>query len=160
MRRFGLFLMTVCTVALVSQASYAGARKESSWLNRPTHWKNLNYEPYLGNNKITQRGLWEKDDWTPEDWAKDAGSPQRIIKDFYMGDIIREQYNDENNVPVLVVGDGFMRLSGLDRRRVLSFVDYAFDITASEENGMFYVFSAEDMKEPIGIYNKYGFQQS
>ena len=152
------FLLVLAVFSLgASSQSYAGA-KPWAWGWWSSHWQGLDFKPYLGNQKIGQRSLWDDDNWTPEAWIKDAGDEKRIIRDFYEIGIITDQNTDGDDIPVLEVGRQFIELSGLDKRRILQFVDYVFEITTSEENGMFYVFYNENDDEPLGIYNKYGFQ--
>lgn len=158
MRVFRFLLMLAVMVTALSGVSKAEP-KSWVWGWWPSHWKNLDFQPYLDGEKFIQRGLWDRDTWTPQAWIKDAGDAKRIMRDLYSVDIIRDQYTDDHNIPVLVVGPTFMRLSGLDRRRVLKFVDYVFKITESEENGMFFVFSSENDDDPIGVFDKNGFQQ-
>ncbi len=157
MRVLGFLLVLAVFSLGASAQSFAGA-KPWIWSWWPSHWQGLDFQPYIGGEKISQRSLWDNDTWTPEAWIKDAGDAKRIMRDFYAIDIITNQYTDEDNIPVLEVGSQFMELSGLDKRRVLQFVDHIFEITSSEENGMFYVFYDKNKAAPLGIYNKYGFQ--
>ena len=112
----------------------------------------------MDDQKINNRALWDQDTWTPEAWIKDAGDAKRIMRDFYAVGIVTDQYEDGDDIPVLEVGEAFLQLAGVDQRRVLAFVDHVFQITAAEENGMFYVYYAEDKSDPAGIYTKHGFQ--
>ncbi len=156
--RFLGFLLALAVLSFgFSTQSYASA-KPWVWGWWPSHWQGLDFKPYLGDQKGSQRSLWDNDSWTPEAWIKDAGDEKRIIRDFYAVNIVTNQYKDSNNIPILEVGDAFINLSGLDKRRVLQFVDHVFEITSSEENGMFYVFYSENTKDPLGVYNKYGLQ--
>lgn len=156
MRKISFFAL----VCLLAFAAVSPAHAAKSWGWWPSNWKTLDFQPYLGGEKLLQRGLWDRDTWTPQAWIKDAGASERIIRDFYAYNIIRDQYTDSDNIPVMVVGDNFMKLSGTDRRRVMEFIDYVFEITKSEPDGMFYVYNYQNMKEPIGVWNKYGFQQN
>lgn len=153
MRFFGFALvLAVCTLAFVTPSQ---AKKWEWW---PGNWRSVDFQPYIGGQKLHQSSLWEGDDWSPEAWTKDAGDSRRIMRDFYAAGIVTNQYTDGDNIPVLEVGEAFTLLSALDKRRVLEFIDYVFEITTSEENGMFYVYYAEDDDEPMGLYNKHGFQ--
>ncbi len=157
MRLFGLLAVLGMFCIGISATAHASP-KPWAWSWWPSHWKNLDFQPYFGEQKISHRSLWDQDTWTPEAWIKDAGSDKRILKNFYSAGIVTDQYSDGDNIPVLEVGDAFLQLSGTDQRRVLGFVDYVFEITASEENGMFYVYYYADDDEPMGLFNKYGFQ--
>ena len=152
------FLAVLGFFALGCSAHVQASSKPWVWGWWPSHWQGLDFQPYLGGQKLSHRSLWDGDDWTPEAWIKDAGDAKRIMRDLYAAEIVTNQYEDSDNIPVLEVGDGFLLLSGLDKRRVLQFVDHVFQITESEENGMFYVYYSMNDDEPAGIYNKYGFQ--
>ncbi len=156
MRILKFLLAVVFVFFSLSNVANAGGIKSWGWWSN--NWRSLDFQPYLGDQKISQRSLWDNDTWSPEAWIKDAGDKRRIMRDLYAVNIIYRQYKDENNIPVLEVGDNFINLSNLDRSRVLRFVDYVFEITSSEENGMFYVFYSKNNKEPLGLYNKHGFQ--
>jgi len=159
MRLSKFLTIAVAAAVLFPHASYAEP-KPWVWGWWPSHWRNLDFKPYLGDSKLTQRGLWDKDAWTPEAWIKDAGDEKRIMRDLYAADILSDQYTNGDNIPVLVVGQNFKRLSGLDQRRVLEFVDYVFKITSAEENGMFFVYYRENDDKEIGVYDKNGFQEN
>ena len=154
--RFLLVLLALSFVAFVPTSAHATA-KPWIWGWWPSHWRNLDFQPYLKGEKLSQRSLWDNDQWTPEDWIKDAGDARRIMRDLYAANIVTNQYEDSDDIPVLEVGYGYKKLSGLDRRRVLQFIDYVFEITTSEPNGMFFIYYY-DKSEPIGLYNQYGLQ--
>ncbi len=150
------FLLVLAVLSLgFSNQSYARA---SFWGLWSSDWQNLDFQPYIGNQENSQRSLWDDDMWTPEAWVENAGDEKNIMRNLYESNIIISQYTDRDNIPILEVGDNFISLSGVDRRRILQFVDYVFEITSSEENGMFYVFYSRNDDEPLGVYNKYGFQ--
>lgn len=153
-------LLSLLAVLCVFVTAFPDLAHAKSWGWWPQNWRSQSFQPYLGKQTLTQRGLWDRDDWTPEAWIKDAGDVNRIMHDLYATDIIADQYTDGKNIPVLVVGYNFMRLSGTDRRRVLEFIDHVFKITQAHENGMFFVYYREADKKPIGVYDKNGFQQS
>lgn len=151
------FLLIIATFSIGSSTASYASSKPWLWGWWPSHWQGLDYQPYLGGQKIGQRSLWDGDGWTPEAWIKDAGDAKRIMHDFYSANIVTGQYSDKDNIPVLEVGAQFMQLSGIDKQRVLKFIDHVFEITTAEENGMFYVIYDENKKEPVGVFNKYGF---
>ncbi len=151
------FLVVFAT--LVVSVSDAQARSRSLWNWWGGHWSTVDFQPYLGEQQIRQRSLWDGDTWTPEAWIKDAGDEKRIMRSLYDANILADQYTDGDNIPVLEVGENFIKLSGVDQIRVLKFVDHIFEISSSEENGMFYVLYEKDDDEPMGLFNKYGFQR-
>lgn len=155
MRIFGLFLLVAAMAFGMSSPSFA---KKGSWSWWPNHWQEMDFTPYVGGQKLHQRWVWDSDPWTPQDWIDQAGDEKRVLHDFYAAGILTDQYTDSDDIPVLEVGDGFIKLSGKARRRVLGFVDYVFEITKSEEFGTFYVYYQKDDEKPMGLYNKHGFQ--
>ncbi len=158
MRFLTLFLVLIGLAFSFVPTEVEARSRLNMWSWWSNHWQDHNFHPYLNEQQIKQRSLWDQDDWTPEAWIKDAGDEKRIIRDFYATGIVTKQYVDGDNIPVLRVGDAFMQLSGLDQRRVLQFIDHVFEITSSEENGMFYVYNDELRRKPMGLFNQYGFQ--
>lgn len=159
MRIFGFLLVLATLAVALPQASHA-TPKPWVWGWWPSHWQNLDFKPYIGDSKLTQRGLWDRDNWTPEAWIKDAGDAKRIMRDLYAVDIVSDQFTNDDNIPVLVVGQNFLRLSGLDQRRVLQFVDHVFEITKTDPQGMFFIYYRENDDAPIGVFDKNGFQHT
>jgi hypothetical protein len=152
-----LSFLALSTVLLMGYSQQAHADKATYWdALYHTGYKH-NFEPYVGKQVLKQRSTIDNDSWTPEDWIDNPGDEKVIIRDFYTMDILEKQYMD-GEIPVLRVGEAFMLLSKFDQVRVLTFLDYVFEITTSSENGMFYVYSERDDDNPLGLYNKYGFQ--
>ncbi len=168
--RFFAFLFVLAAFSIGGSAQSYATAKPWVWGWWPGHWQNLDFKPYLGDQKIRQRSLWDGDTWTPEAWIKDAGDEKRIMRDLYAVGIIVDQYTDGDDIPVLEVGDTFIQLSGLDQRRILRFVDHVFEITKAEENGMFYVHYKDsddnvleeifDGEPVLGVYTKHGFHSN
>lgn len=122
----------------------------------PSHWENLDFEPYIEPAKEPHNSQWNNSTWRPEDWIAQRDSELDLIRDFYSADIIRGQYLD-NDVPVLIVGPGFYKLGGQDKRRVADTVDHVYDITDSDIFGMF-LLNDWNTKKTIGAYTQYGLQ--
>lgn len=122
----------------------------------PSHWDNLDFEPYLEDAKYPHNSQWDKNPWKPEHWAQQRESGKHVIEGFYRADIIREQYVDDD-IPVLVVGPGFYLLGGQDKRRVTKMVDDVYNITSTRLNGMYMLYDWKTEKA-IGAYTKYGLQ--
>lgn len=149
MRKFS-FLMVVAAVSL-GACSSDNVSKVS---------KEKTYKPYLAEEQIRHSSLWVGDEWSPEDWVKEDGDKKRITHNLYASDILVDQYTNKDNIPVLEVGDQFMRMSGIDRNRVLQFMDHVFEITTSSKDGLFYVmYDQNGDDEMVGLYNKHGFQR-
>ncbi len=112
--------------------------------------------PLLENGKDPNNAQWCHDKWKPEGWVETRGSAGEVIRDFYTGGIITDQYK-EDGVHVLEVGKGFMNLSSIDKRRIAAFFDHVYNVTESADNGMFFIYHWKT-EEPIGIYTKHGLQ--
>ena len=132
--RFMRFLTLLCSIFILlatSSAAQAGA-KPWIWSWWPSHWHNQDFQPLLEDPKHPhnvqwQSGLYAAQDWHPQNWIKAEGSVRGVMDGFYENDIIKNQDVD-GDMPVLIVGDGFMRLSGQEKRRVTDFIDYVFNV--------------------------------
>ena len=152
-----LSFLLLFTVAVTGFAQLSHADKATHWSYIYHDGYKHNFEPYIGEQVLKQRSTWDNDTWTPEDWIDNPGDEKIILRDFYAIGLLKKQFVDDG-IPVLRVGEKFVQLSGFDQRRVLEFIDYVFEITTSEENGMFYVYYEKDDNDPLGLYNKHGFQ--
>lgn len=165
MRSLGLGLVTLAVLMAFPQISEA--RKEvhigtslsekffsGYWGDKI--WEGRDFQPYLGDETVKNRILWDQDKWTPQDWAKNEREAMVVLRHFYQAGILSRQYHDDN-IPVLEVGEPFMRLSHTDRGRVLQFVDYIYKVT-SQPDGMYFV-RIKDVEKGLGTFNKAGFQQ-
>ncbi len=150
-----LLLVAIMFAGFTAPAIAKKATK-SQWRYTPGELND--FTPYIGRQKLGQRSHKDDDTWTPQDWVVNEGDEKAIIRDFYEGRIIVKQYVGSRDIPVLRVGEPFVRLSNFDQKRVLAFIDYVFEITTSSQDGMYYVYYEADDKEPLGLYNKYGFQ--
>ena len=159
MRFLVLLVVLFGSFAVFSQNDASAEPKPWVWSWWPSHWTNLDFQPYFGDQTLSQRSIRDDDTWTPEAWIKDAGDAKRIMRDFYAYQIVSDQYIGDEDIPVLEVGAQYKLLSPKDQLRVVRFVDHVFKITEGEENGMFYVFLEGYDDDPIGLYNKYGLQR-
>ncbi|MCK5384265.1 MAG: hypothetical protein KAJ29_01720 [Alphaproteobacteria bacterium] len=155
MRIFGLFLLL--SLAMVGFSSQSVADKALYWDFIHHEGYKHDFDPYVGQQKIKQRSEKDMDSWSPVDWIDNPGDEKIILRDFYTMEIVKEQYMDRDNIPVLRVGEPFIRLSSFDQKRVLEFIDYVFKITESEKNGMYFVYYDGDDDAPLGVYNKSGY---
>lgn len=114
------------------------------------------YNPHLENGKHSHNTQWQGRDWYVEDWLSQSRSGLTLINGFYRANILKDQDVDDD-IPVLVVGPEFYRLSGYDKRRVAHTVDVVYGITRGKPNGTF-ILKDWHTKLPIGIYTEYGLQ--
>ncbi|MFP4313147.1 MAG: hypothetical protein ACLFR0_02360 [Alphaproteobacteria bacterium] len=161
-------LAILCSVFVLFGATQANATpKPWYWSWWPSHWDDQDFMPHLRDPKLPhntqwQSGLYNNEDWHPENWIRAKGSIRDVLDGFYKNDIIREQDVD-GDIPVLVVGDGFMNLSGREKRRVATFIDYAFQVTTAAPAGMYsiYYYRTDTLfgrGNPIGAYTSAGLQ--
>lgn len=148
---FAVFVVTMS----VSLSAYAGP-KPWVWGWWPSHWENLDFEPYLENAKHPHNSQWDEKNWKPAHWIEQRKSGMDTLGAFYFADVLRDLYFDDG-VPVLEVGPSFYRLSGYDKRRVTALVDEIYQVTTSRPFGMFMLYDWKS-KEPIGSYTQYGLQ--
>lgn len=121
-------------------------------------WKDYKKgQPYLESGIESQNTQWNhEEEWFVQDWVAQHNSGREMIAGFYRSDILREQ-TAQDGKPVLVVGPQFYRLSGYDKRRVVTSVDSIYGIT---ERGQSPVILLHDWKtrRQIGVYGKDGLQ--
>ena len=152
------FLGFLLAFSIISIGYIAPSYADSGWTLFGDSMKGKDFEPYVGEQKIKQRSLWDNDDWEPQDWIQEPGDDKEVMRDLYEAQIITGQYTGRKNIPVLEVGEPFIMLSEFDQYRVLQFVDYVFAITSSEADGAFWVYYEANKSEPLGLYNQHGFQ--
>ena len=143
-------------LVLGASPSMAGP-KPWYWSWWPSHWLNLDYQPYLEDGKHPHNTQWDDKMWEPADWAAQRpNGGEDVIKGFYRAEILNRQYMDDD-MPVLEVGPNFYHLSGYDKRRVTRMIDDYYQITANHENGMFMIYDWRS-RQPIGSYTIHGLQ--
>ncbi len=131
---------------------------------RPT-WKSLEsfkkhtsiyepFRPYLESTRHLQIPQWEDENWYVEDWTSQKDKIE-LVKGFYQVDIIRDQTIGKNNLPVLIVGENFYHLSGLDKRRVTQTIDTIYGISSQKQYGSFLV-QDWHTKKYIGAFDENG----
>ncbi len=146
------FVVSLLSTPVQAENVFSGWTKSLSSL--VSKKRSVEPNPYLEDVRHLQIAQWEHTDWYAEDWSYQKDS-MSLVKGFYTGDIIRGQYLDNNQIPVLVVGPNFYRLSGLDKRRVTQAVSLAYGITDSKENGSF-MLRDWYTKSNIGTYDHHG----
>ena len=122
------------------------SRRESTDFSRPHH----------KHAKTPHNNQWDNTGWSPESWLEADGDVRPVIDRFYASGVIVDQYEDK--VPMLIVGQPFLRLSPVDQRHVIEFVDYAFKITAAADNSTFHIALDGDEDGLLGVYSKHGLQ--
>ena len=116
------------------------------------------YNPYLEDARHAQIPQWADEDWYVEDWTSQQSGRNKgmtLVEGFYAADILRDQKAGHAELPVLVVGPNFYRLSGLDKRRVAHTVAVTYGMTEDDKGGAFIL---EDWHTcmPIGVFDEQG----
>lgn len=153
------FLTIFMAAGLAMTGFTAKAQAEGKvwvWGWGPSHWRDLDFVPYLEDGKSPHNSQWDENEWSPEHWTQQRGSDIAVLRRFYVADVLRDQYFDEG-VPVLEVGPRFYNLSGHDKRRVTEMVDTAYGMTASKMFGMYMLYDWQT-KKAVGSYTRYGLQ--
>lgn len=157
---FGLVLMLHAPSALATDdqdttVKDGGAGRFWQQIWQPP--KGTQVRPYLNEAKLPHNSQWAEDGWTPQDWVEmRGGSPLNVIDGFYRADIITGQKFDKD-VPVLEVGQGFLRLSAQEQRRVLAFIDDTYGVTSNSVAGVIEI-CLDHENETIGLFDKNGLQ--
>ncbi|MBI4031471.1 MAG: hypothetical protein HY370_07310 [Proteobacteria bacterium] len=152
-----VFVLSLFFIVLTAAGAARAEPKPWIWSWWPSHWKDLDFRPYIEEGQHQHNSQWDKSLWEPAHWIEQKpGDRLQIMRDFYKSDILRGQYED-NDVPVLEVGPAFYMLGGEDRRRVVRTVDEIYEITPMHENAMFMLYDWRT-KKPIGAYTRYGLQ--
>jgi hypothetical protein len=113
--------------------------------------------PELEDGKTPHNIQFADDPWTPQEWIDSRGSVSAVVDGFYKAGIVTNQSRHwRTGVPILEVGQGFMRLSGQEKRRVAKFMDYTFENT--EGYGGTYLLRHAASGDSIGVYNTEGLQ--
>lgn len=158
MRQFkSLFLLALLLISAAGTAMAEPKVGIFGWW--PGHWKWVeykNFNSYLETGKDTQNTQWSREDWYVQDWISQNHDAFAMIDQWFKVDILREQ-DEADDVPLLVVGPMFYRLSGFDKRRVITTLDAVYGIT---DNGAHPVILLRDWKtrRQIGLYTKDGLQ--
>lgn len=74
--RFSRFLLifAVLGAATLAPRAVCADNQPWVWMLWPNEWQKMNdFKPYLKGETLSQRSLWDDDDWSPEAWIKDAG---------------------------------------------------------------------------------------
>jgi hypothetical protein len=119
-------------------------------IDYPSH---ESYQPHLENARHLQLPQWGKKSWYAENWLAQREGMD-LINGFYQADIFRDQYEEELQQPVLVVGPSFYRLSGFDKRRVTTILDEVFSVTQSSDGA--FILKDWFTKATIGVFDREG----
>jgi hypothetical protein len=156
MKKINHFALILAVSALALSAPAFAADGFGWW---PGHWewaRYKNFNPYLEEGKKTQNTQWDEQDWYVQDWISQHGDGFKLIDGWFRTDILHEQ-DEEGGVPVVIVGPQFYRLSGFDKRRVMTTLDAVYGVT---DNNAHPVILLKDWRtnRQIGVFTKDGLQ--
>lgn len=152
-----LILLAFLALASVPSATNAAQLWPFGWW--PGHWDWVNYKHFnnhLETGKDTQNQQWSEEDWYVQDWLAQNKDNLSLIEGFFKSDVFRK-LDEDDGVPVLIVGTSFYHLGGLDKRRVLTTLDEVYGITAAPENRVI-VLKDWHTKREIGLFTREGLQ--
>lgn len=112
------------------------------------------FQPHLENAKHPHPAQWATKDWYAEDWIAQRPSGLNLVQGFYTSDIIRDQDVDDD-MPILIVGPNFYRLSGFDKRRVVTTIDTVYGVTRSQPQAAI-VLRDWHTRCPVGVFTREG----
>lgn len=150
------------SLILLSFLAFPGSAK-ADWVDDVVCWflpctgsgDEVFVRPNLEDGKTPHNVRWADDDWKPEDWVDEEHTAQDVMSGFYRAGIITDQdVRGPGNVSV-EVGQGFMRLSNLEKRRVIRFVDWVGGYTSGAPNGVIVLYHKAS-GDSIGSYNAEG----
>jgi len=153
--------LTLFLFGLGASVMTHAASKPSVFFWGDHHFDHQTFKPYIGNSRMNHAYRWDNDNWTPEDWIERHGSKEAVMGALKRSHIIDEvdtlSFWQQEQTPVLEVGYAFSQISNKQKRRVLEFVDYVYDVTKKSEQGAILI---EDDKTnvQIGVYTKLGLQ--
>ena len=158
MKKYFNLLILIVFISVFGTSHQVYADTKGSWWGWSKHHDHdvqmQNYNPYLENSRHMQIPQWEHKDWYAEDWLSQKDGME-LVQGFYSANIFRDQTVGHADLPVLVVGPNFYRLSGYDKRRVTHIVDVVYGITHSKENGSF-MLQDWHTNRPIGVFDQNG----
>lgn len=152
-----LILLMVFLTALAGMAQAEPKVQPFGWW--PGHWTWTNYKnfnSYFEEGKKTQNTQWKEQDWYVQDWISQNKDGFTLINEWFRVGILNK-LDEDDEVPVLIVGPQFYRLGGFDKRRVVTTLDAVYGVT---DRGAHPVILVHDWKtrRQIGVFTKDGLQ--
>jgi hypothetical protein len=158
MRSIPFFLICFLTVSVIFPA-YAVEVKYPAWRGftfyKIEKYNDRPFDPYLEDVRHLQLPQWRFEDWYAQDWLNEKDG-MRLVEGFYRAQILADQKTGKNKMPVLVVGPNFYRLSGLDKRKVVTTVDTVYGITAQDPQTGSFLLQDWHTKRYIGAFDQEG----
>ncbi len=113
--------------------------------------------PYLYDGYSQQHQTWRGESWAVSDWAPDAQAARALLANFKELGVLRDDRPWlTGNHAMLVVDNGFYRLSTYDQRRLLGLVDQLYSVTGKRAGTLFLKDNQTD--RVIGLYTAWGLQ--
>lgn len=161
---FDMKIISFATLATVSVFAFSASSMAGSkpWPHI-THGsgyqdgQNYDFVPYRDSGKATHMAAQKHETpWKTENWTSQVEA-QELLRRFYVADIIRDQYENWDDVQVLVVGPNFHRLSDYDKGRIVATIDASEKLTDKSVGGIYIEDWASE--NTLGVYTaKYGLQ--
>lgn len=156
MKKMNHFALILASSVLALSAPAMAAGGFGWW---PGHWQwaqYKNFNPYLEEGKKSQNTQWDEEDWYVQDWIAQNGDGFKLIDGWFRTNILHKQ-DEEGGVPVVIVGPQFYRLSGFDKRRVITTLDAVYGVTYNNAHPVI-LLKDWRTKRQIGVFTKDGLQ--
>ncbi len=147
---FVLFLLKIASSLSWADGGHQNTYGGNHHVDAPSH---ESYQPHLENARHIQLPQWERKSWYVENWLAQRDAMD-LIEGFYKADIFRDQYEEKLQLPVLIVGPSFYRLSGYDKRRVTTMLDNVYGVTQSTDGA--YILKDWFTRATIGVFDQEG----
>lgn len=153
---FLIFITVLVVLAPVQAADRPGYIGSGTFMGDGSE-TDYSIPPYLNDATTPINAQWDIVAWDPSRWgADDSDKGGTIMSRFYASGLVTDQDMDDD-VPVLEVGDLFLRLSDGDKGRFLETIDALYGITRSAAAGSFVV-EHDRTNDIIAVYGKHGIQ--
>lgn len=90
------------------------------------------FSPHLYSYGDSFPASFKGKDWDPAAWPLSYQDREKFTQNLFDADIIRRQYIQGDQVPVVVVGPNFYHLSDLDQQRVCKSLDMLYGATTGK----------------------------
>lgn len=149
-----LFLLFI-TIIATADYSNAADRVRSQFPEKITGAT----QSYMHGSHQPITSAWSNQDWIPERYGiSDLNKRKKIMNRLESSGLIKEIGMDKNGLPLIRVGDLFLRLADSDKYKILQTVDYILNPEENNRNYLAYAVQHERSEQFLGIYSKEGLQ--
>lgn len=121
-----VFLTILAVFAVISLSACTDFKRE------PADSYQKGFTPHLYNYGDSFPASFKGREWDPAAWPLSYQDRQKFTQNLFDADILREQYIQGDEVPVVVVGPNFYHLSDLDQYRICKTLDMLYGATTGK----------------------------